>query len=344
MKIAVTGASGFIASRFIKLYGENFKEIITLSSKNAPLHDYEKINKQLSGVDVLVHTAFDHYYQSNIQGLDNIIQACKENNIKKIVFLSTVSVYDPDIQGDLTESSDYSSYNDPYSQEKIKLENMLKKIDDMEVIILQPTIVYGIGGAWSNYIFSACKNKKVNLPFQGKMICNAVYVDDVAQAIFKAIMVKNISFGKFLISGNEKINWDDLYNLHHRILIENYFLSNLNIGLIANNNEFHSNIFLNIIFYLWFKTKFSFFFNFFIKFIKKMREKKYVHKKMSKLEFLNSDLSDNEVEPLGMTRKVHQSNFNVIIEQAQKELNYEPFFDLEKAKQKIMEQIEEDKT
>lgn len=161
LKIAVTGASGFIGKRFIDLYQQEFLEVIALNSKNAPLNDYRALEKYLMDIDVVVHAAFDHYYQYNTIGLTNIIRACKMNKVKKIVFLSTVSVYNPDVKGELTESSSYTNYHDPYSMEKVKLEKMLEKVKEIDVIILQPTVVYGIGGNWSNYAIMACKKKNI---------------------------------------------------------------------------------------------------------------------------------------------------------------------------------------
>lgn len=338
MKIAVTGATGFIASRFIELYQNQFAEVISLSSKNAPLNGYQAIEKHLQGVDAVVHTAFDHYYQHNIQGLKNIIQACKKNNVQKLIFLSTVSVYDPNTKTELTEDSAYSSYNDPYAKEKIQLEQMLSNVKGLDVIILQPTIVYGLGGAWTKYAINACKHQQLMLPNKGEYACNAVYVDDVAQAIFKAIQVQNISFAKFLISGNEQVNWKQFYQLHHQVLSTHHLPSDLSVS-VATESEFHSKALFNLIFQLWFKTKLHIVFDNTIRLLKKMREKKYTHYTLSQSDFLKSDLIDNSLEPVGMTKKVHHSNFVVNIALARQCLGYQPMFNLKKAEQQIITDI-----
>lgn len=338
MKIAVTGATGFIASRFIELYQNQFAEVISLSSKNAPLNGYQAIEKHLQGVDAVVHTAFDHYYQHNIQGLKNIIQACKKNNVQKLIFLSTVSVYDPNTKTELTEDSAYSSYNDPYAKEKIQLEQMLSNVKGLDVIILQPTIVYGLGGAWTKYAINACKHQQLMLPNKGEYACNAVYVDDVAQAIFKAIQVQNISFAKFLISGNEQVNWKQFYQLHHQVLSAYQLPSDLKVGM-ATEKEFHSKALFNLIFKLWFKTKLHVLFDLCIQVLKKMREKKYAHYTLSQAEFLKSSLVESHLEPVGMTKKVHHSDFIVNIELAKKVLGYQPIFDLKQAEQQIITEV-----
>lgn len=338
MKIAVTGATGFIASRFIELYKNQFAEVVPLSSKNAPLNNYQAIEMHLKGVNVVVHTAFDHYYQHNIQGLKNIIQACQKNKVQKLVFLSTVSVYDPNIEVQLTENSAYSSYHDPYAKEKIHLEKILTNVKGLEVIILQPTIVYGLGGAWTKYAINACKHQQLMLPNQGTYVCNAVYVDDVAQAIFKATQVQNISFAKFLISGNEQVTWKLFYQLHHQALSAHHLPSDLSIGL-ATKSEFHSKSLFNMIFQLWFKTKLHVVFDTSIKLLKKMREKKYAHYTLSQSDFLKSELIDKYLEPVGITKKVHHSNFVVNITLAREQLGYQPMFDLNKAQQQLIADI-----
>ena len=89
MRVAVTGGSGFVGSTFIKLFGEKFESIKSLDSKIAPLGDYEKILESTKDTDILIHTAFDHSY---ISGIKNILKACEQSGIKKLIHISTVSV------------------------------------------------------------------------------------------------------------------------------------------------------------------------------------------------------------------------------------------------------------
>lgn len=334
MKIAVTGSGGFLGSRFIELYSKKYKQVKQLTSVNAPLQDLKKIVKETKGIDILVHFAFDHYYENNIKGIKNILQACEINNIKKIIHISTVSVYDPYIQGELNEKCGCSVLNDPYAKEKIRIEKIIQnhKNTKLHAILLQPTIVYGIGGNWTNYAFQVVKSRGIVLPKDGQGFCNVVYVDDVAQSVYKA-SISGVEKGKFLISGNESITWEDFYDGHARLLEQSGFTYNFSIIEEKHTNDFSSNRLKHIIFVLWYKTFLGNILNLFIKVIKKYREKQFVKKntKEKLITFLKSKVSEKVIKPIGITKQVHNSNFKVSISKAKKILDYQPNYDVRDA-------------
>jgi nucleoside-diphosphate-sugar epimerase len=326
MRVAVTGGSGFIGSKFIELLGSKFESVKSLDSKNCPLNDYEKILESIKGVDVLVHTAFDHSYKSNILGIKNILKACEQNGIKKLVHISTVSVYDPDVSGILDESSPYSKLNDPYSKEKRKIEEEVEKYQDrgFDIVTLQPTIVYGLGGNWTKYAFHVCKAKEVRLADNGNKICNAVHVDDVANVIYQSC-ISDVKFEKFLITGSESITWKEFYLKHCEVLKELDLPSHCNLQISTNENELHKNKMIDIVFQLWFRTPFGTVFDMMIGVLKKIRSKSYLNTNSSEeiKRFLQSEVGENILEPLAITKKVHNCNFTVDSKKAKEKIGYE---------------------
>lgn len=322
MRVAITGASGFIGKRFIELYGNKFSKMVELTRQNAPLDNLDLIIQNTKDIDVLVHTAFDHYYQFNQIGLDNIISACKVNGIKKLVFISTVSVYDSTGSGYLDEQSPYTKWLEPYAVEKQKLEQKLRN-QPFSVIILQPTIVYGIGGSWTHFAINACKHKQFALP-DPNAICNAVYIDDVSQAIFKACLVDNLKFEKFLISARESIKWGDFYLKHNQLL--DYFKLPNSLMFSQTRNKFHNNMLVNFLFVLWYKTPVGYILNLFVKQIKLLRERKQPRVSASFEKLIRKDLSLARAGVVGITRQVHHYDFNVDITKASDLLDYSPDF------------------
>ncbi len=341
MKVAVLGASGFIGGRFIELYRDKF-DTVSLSSKNAPLNDFNKLKENTIDADVLVHAAFDHSYKSNIIGIKNVLQVCKENNIKKLIYISTVSVYDPDLGGSLDENSKYSSINDPYSKEKRKIEKIIDEFDrSFDVVILQPTIVYGLGGNWTKYALHVCKSRKTLLPNDGEDKANIIYVDDVASAIDSSIESQT-KYEKVLIS-TETIRWKEFYCKQCQILKELDLASNCNIENDNSNNEFHSNNLINFIFILWFKTPIGNIFDMMIESLKKIRAKSYmdVSSKDALKNFLQSEITENILSPSGITRKVHAAKFKVDTSKAKNILGFTPAYSFDKALQRVKENIQE---
>lgn len=343
MRVAVTGGSGFLGSRFIEIYKDKFDEVVILNSQNSPLNDFDKLQENTKKVDILVHTAFDHNYKDNIVGIRNILEVCKRNDIKRLIHISTVSVYNPDIKGKLDESSQYSSINDPYSKEKRKIENEIDKYKDsnLDIVILQPTIIYGLGGNWTKYALHVCKSKALSLPNNGEDICNAVYVGDVANAIYQSC-ISSVKYEKMLISTSEYITWREFYEKQCHILKDLKLPSNCNIINNINTNEFHSKSVVNMIFLLWFKTPFCNIFDLAIGFLKTLRARKYTNTSSQKEMkiFLKSDLSENILTPLGITKKVHHCNFKVDISKAKKLLNYNSKYNFDDGIKSMTDTIE----
>lgn len=325
MRIAVTGGSGFIGSKFIELFSDKLESIKSLDSKSCPLGSYEHILESTKDIDILVHTAFDHSYKSNISGIKNILKACEQNSVKKLIHISTVSVYDPDINGKIDENSPYSKLNDPYSKEKRKIEQEIEKYKnkDFDIVILQPTIVYGLGGNWTKYALHVCKAKEVRLPDSGNKICNLVYVDDVANAIYQSC-VSDVKFEKFLISEVKSITWKEFYIKHCEVLKELNLPSNCDIQNSANENEFHKKKLVDGVFQLWFKTPLGNVFDMMIGVLKKFRAKSYssTNNKGELKIFLQSEVNENILEPLAITKKVHNCNFVVDNRKAKEKLGY----------------------
>ena len=333
MNIAVTGSSGFLGKKFIDLYGDNFDAVIKLNSKKAPLNDKVKMISMTKKVKVIVHFAFDHEYKSNIIGIRNILEACKVNGISKLIFISSVSVYDPFVEGSLNEGAKYSKLYEPYSMEKQNIEKLLEKEKNefLDILMLQPSIVYGIGGNWSKFIFNSLKTDKIFLPNKGRAYCNAVYVNDVAQAVYMACVSKRIKKRRLrvLVSGEKAIKWSEFYQLHHKLLIGLNLPSQFSINDVKKLNKYSGSSLKNIIFYLWYETPTGLLFNYFISALKKIRSKKFVN--TSKIEnfitFIKSDIKDGKSEPLGITYTNHNINYQINIDLSKNEIGYSPKYD-----------------
>jgi nucleoside-diphosphate-sugar epimerase len=343
MKVAVTGAKGFLGSRFVELFNNDL-EIVELTSSNAQLNNLEKIISQTKSCDVLVHTAFDHNYKDNIIGIKNILKACEANNIKKLIHISTVSVYDPDIEGILNENSPYSKINDPYSKEKRKIEKEIEKYKNsgIDIIILQPSIIYGLRGNWTKYALHVCKSKALYLPNSGEDNCNAVYVDDVAEAIYKSCL-SDVKYEKILISNEEKLTWKEFYQKQCEILKKLDLPLNCKIENNSSKNEFHSKTIINFIFILWFKTPLGNIFDLIIGTLKKLRAKSYKNtsSKDELKEFLQSDILQDILTPLAITKKVHNCKFAVDVSKAKKLLDFEAKISFDEGCKRIKRDIEE---
>ncbi|NQZ14600.1 MAG: NAD(P)-dependent oxidoreductase [Alphaproteobacteria bacterium] len=196
MKIAVTGGAGFIGSRLVehlKTAGHETLIIDTAHETPIDLMDQAAMSKACAGCDVIYHLAALHsddvfprslYYDVNTQGTKNVIQAAKDNGIKRIIFTSTFALYGLNT-GMPTEESEPSPFND-YGESKLQAEHALKEwIEESPeniATIVRPVVVFGEGNRGNVYtLLNQITKKKFVMIGRGNNRKSMAYVGNVAE-------------------------------------------------------------------------------------------------------------------------------------------------------------------
>lgn len=166
MKIVIIGGSGFVGTKLIDLLkseGYNITNIDKNSSKHYPhltvvgnVLDKEKLTLLLKGADLVVLLAAEHrddvsptslYYDVNVLGMRNTLQAMEVNGVTRILFTSSVAVYGLD-KSNPTEDSSIDPFND-YGISKWQAEQVLqdwyKTHCDWTIQVLRPSVIFGEG-------------------------------------------------------------------------------------------------------------------------------------------------------------------------------------------------------
>ncbi|GEP50382.1 NAD dependent epimerase/dehydratase [Flavobacterium noncentrifugens] len=168
MKIAITGATGFIGRLLVEKHlalGDDV-HILTRRPKSGlgfgekvnfhfgDLSDVEALRSLVENTDVLYHCAAEIREESlmkavNVTGTENLIKQAS-GNVKHWVQLSSVGVYGPIFSGTVTENQPYNPVNE---YEITKLESDLRVIDASNSGAFTYTIVRP-----SNVIGSSMRN------------------------------------------------------------------------------------------------------------------------------------------------------------------------------------------
>ena len=103
MKIFVTGHKGYLGSEFVKKYGNDYEIIGYDHKNNEELLDYKKLRNKMVGCEQVVHLAaipkpiigksFDDYFDNNAKGTLNVLKAAVENNLIRVIYASSTSIY-----------------------------------------------------------------------------------------------------------------------------------------------------------------------------------------------------------------------------------------------------------
>ncbi len=242
MKVFLTGATGYIGNRLaLQLAESNFEVhalVRDLSSKNIPVHpniklfkgnlnDLDSIEKAIVSCDYAFHTAaftrltcteVEEFYNVNVQGTANVLNAAKKYGIQKFIFTSSVSVFGPSQPNSVIVENHprMSSYANDYELTKTMAENLVLDYNKKGLpgIILNVSRVYGPGRTgFSNgvnrFISMLLKQKTVFVPSKLHIASNYVYIDDVIEAHILAL--QNGRAGEKYIVGGENASYEKLF-------------------------------------------------------------------------------------------------------------------------------------
>ncbi len=166
MNITLIGGSGFVGTRLLALLGEQ-PEKYTLRNIDkrqshffphvtqlADVRDAEALRVKIAGSDVVVLLAAEHrddvspvslYYDVNVGGMKNVLEAMLATGVRRLVFTSSVAVY-----GLNKENPDETHPADPfnhYGKSKWQAEEVLQQWHaehpDFNIGILRPTVIFG---------------------------------------------------------------------------------------------------------------------------------------------------------------------------------------------------------
>jgi len=163
MEILVTGGCGYIGSHTtVELLNNNYDVVILDNLSNSKIEVLDKIekithrrpkfykgdmmdsqilnqifteNKIAAVIDFAAYKAVGEsvskpieYYQNNVATVLNLILAMRQNNVKKLVFSSSATVYGTPKTVPVTEDSPLGGTTNPYGTSKLMVEQILKDL------------------------------------------------------------------------------------------------------------------------------------------------------------------------------------------------------------------------
>ncbi|UCD37827.1 MAG: NAD(P)-dependent oxidoreductase [Fidelibacterota bacterium] len=228
--VLVTGAGGFIGGRVVEklhLQGDwhvkagihswnGVARIARFPVEIVPcdVTDPAAVNRALADVTHVVHCAIGPPAVT-VAGTQNMLAAARAKNVQRFVHLSTIEVYDNQLNGEITEEMPVVANGDPYGDSKVQAERLCWEHHEkgLPVVALRPAIVYGpFSKLWTVGVFERLASGNWGtLGGFGEGQCNLVYIDDVVQAIQLALE-KHDAVGKaFNIIGPGIRTWNEYF-------------------------------------------------------------------------------------------------------------------------------------
>lgn len=233
MKIAITGASGFLGGSLAQrlhakghelyLHARSSEQAELLKSISDKLiicdiNDVGKINSLVDGADLVIHTVSnfrsasgppESYTRINVEGTKNVFNCAKKAKVGRFVHISTIGVL-----GDIKEcpASETTEYNpgDDYQRTKLQAELFCREQaqggQEMEVVILRPCSIYGPGDLRMLKMFRMLTKGTFFTVGDCSAYFHAVYIDDLLDAIELVLNKEGIDGEVFIVGGENYVS------------------------------------------------------------------------------------------------------------------------------------------
>ena len=245
MKTLVTGATGFLGGALarrlhgigwdVTALGRNALKLEQLESEGIRTYQIDLTDKTAladacKDQEIVFHCAafpspwgnFEKFYQANIFGTRNVIHGCEEHKVKRLVYVSTPSLYfDYTSRTDVKETDTLPEPISNYSATKILAEQELDEAHarGLATIAIRPRAIFGPG---DTVIFPRLipRLQSGRLPIlgDGENIVDLTYIDNVVDALLLCAESPANTLGKkYNISNGEPIQ---IWKLIERICDE----------------------------------------------------------------------------------------------------------------------------
>jgi nucleoside-diphosphate-sugar epimerase len=240
MKILVTGASGFIGGRFarfaleqgftVRVNGRRAEGVEHLVRRGAEfiqgdLSDPERVQRLCHDVEAVVHCAGavgvwgrrQDFQQGNVQVTENIVEGCLKQQVRRLVYLSSPSIYfDGHSHMGIKEEQVPKRFINHYAATKYLAEQKVFGAEEfgLEVIALRPRFVTGAG---DNSIFPRLLNmqgkKRLSIVGNGLNKVDFTSIQNLNDALLSSLLAAGSALGKaYNISNGTPVPLWDVVN------------------------------------------------------------------------------------------------------------------------------------
>ena len=251
-RVLVTGASGFLGSHVADAFTERGFEVIVYDlieskflqkSQEMVIGDilnYKTLNEAVKGCDYVYHFAGvadigessknpEKTISVNIIGTQNVLKACVENKVKRMVFASTIYVY-----------SDLGSFYRVSKQACEKLIEEYAREFGLKYTVLRFGSLYGpranTFNSITNMLKQAMENNKITRRGDGEEIREFIHVKDAADLSAK-ILADKYENQHLIITGKQSLKIKELL-----VMIREIFNNSIEINYEPGEELHHYEI------------------------------------------------------------------------------------------------------
>lgn len=225
MKALVTGATGFIGSHLVEVLTDNNWEVRVLVRENSNLRnldgrnldrvtgdvrDLNSVEKAAMGVDTIFHAAAmvgewgapKDYYDVNVTGMKNVIEAAAAEEVPRFIAVSSTSVHGNEGFNNSSEETPYVKSGILYNDSKVEAEQLVWRAHAegrIRASTVRPCMVWGPRDrAFMPKIILSCRSRMFMYVNGGNHLAGLAHVRNVCDVIHRCA-IKEEALGKAFI-------------------------------------------------------------------------------------------------------------------------------------------------
>jgi len=230
----ITGATGFVGSHLAQRCRERGLRVRALARPSsdvgflrqlpvevfqADLTDRTRMAQAVQGVDTVVHCAakvgewgpVEEFRAVNVDGLRGLLDACRDQPLRRFVHLSSLGVYAARHHYGTDESEPLPPQHiDGYTQTKVEAEQLVMQFHQehhLPVVVLRPGFIYGPRDRTTiPNLVDKLKRKQVRYLGSSASVLNTIYVGNLIDAILLALEKPQAVGQVYNLTDGEKVS------------------------------------------------------------------------------------------------------------------------------------------
>ncbi len=236
METLITGGTGLVGHHLITALQQRGDTVRVLVLPSEDTHKLEErgvtvyrgnicepdtLLAPMRGVNTVFHLAamqglwvpIEEYYKVNVTGTENVCRAALKADVRRIVHVSSWTIYGMDRGWPLTEDASPTPRNDPYWITKAQGDTLVQRMileDNLPAAIIRPGTIFGVGDRL-NFGRTADKIRtgKGLILGSGRNSLPLVYVTDVVQGLLLCADHDNAQGQAFNITNDQPLSQEE---------------------------------------------------------------------------------------------------------------------------------------